>query len=61
MGKNSPENLPIAHRNEDDGCQFVQEAVMVCALSTRSCTGLTNVGAVSPRKTDQQQDMSDGR
>ena len=32
-------------RNEDDGCQSVEEAVRGCALSTRSCTTITNVGA----------------
>lgn len=46
--------LLSAHRDEDDGCQFVEEAVIGLALSTRSCRGQTYVGAVSPRNTDQQ-------
>jgi hypothetical protein len=50
-----------ARRNEDDGCQLVEEAVMGRALSTRSCTGRPHVGAVSPRKTDQLHDRRDGR
>jgi len=40
--------LLSAHRNEDDGCQFVEEAVRGHALSTRSCMGQTYVGAESP-------------
>ena len=46
--------LLSAHGDEDDGCQFVEEAVRGRALSTRSCTGQTYVGAESPRNTDQQ-------
>ena len=38
-----------ARRNEDDGCQVVEAAVMRRALSTRSCAGHTHVGAVSLR------------
>jgi hypothetical protein len=43
-----------ARRNEDDGCQIVEAAVMRRALSTRSGAGPTHVGAASPRKTGQQ-------
>jgi hypothetical protein len=37
-----------ARRNEDDGCQVIEEAVTRRALSTRSGAGQTHVGAVSP-------------
>jgi len=49
-----------ARRNEDDGCQIVEAAVMGRALSTRSCTGQPHVGAVSPRKSDQLHDDATG-
>ncbi len=39
--------LRSARRNEDDGYQVVEAAVMGRALSTRSCAGRTHVGAVS--------------
>ena len=44
--------MPV--RNEDDGCQSVEEAVRGCVLSTRSCTTITNVGAIFIAETDQQ-------
>ena len=43
----------FSHGYEDDGCQFVEAAVTGSALSTRSCTGQTHIGAASPRRTDQ--------
>ena len=49
-----------ARRNEDDGCQIVEAAVMRRALSTRSGAGQTYVGAASPRKAGQQHDNATG-
>jgi hypothetical protein len=52
-----PENDQASPRgNEDDGCQVVEAAVTGRALSTRSCTGQTHVGAASPRSTNQLHD-----
>lgn len=51
---------PSPYGNEDDGCQFVEAAVMGRALSTRSCTGQTHVGAASPRSTNQPHDDAMG-
>jgi hypothetical protein len=44
-----------ARRNEDDGCQLVEEAVTARALSTRSCTKRPTSARV-PRNTDQLHD-----
>src|SRR5262245_11972569 len=43
------ESLLPARRDEGDGCQLVEAAVMGRALSTRSCTGLPPTSARCPR------------
>jgi len=49
-----------ARRDEGDGCQLVEVAVNGRALSTRSCTGQTHVGAASPQRADQLHDEAAG-
>jgi hypothetical protein len=53
-------NILSARRNEGEGYQLVEAAVMRRALSTRSGAGQTHVGTVSPRITDQQHGKATG-
>jgi hypothetical protein len=50
----------LVRRNEDDGCQFVEEAVTGRALSIRSCTGQPT-SARCPRGIRSATRRGDGR